>query len=30
MCQDAGVNVYLTKPYSDDALIEHVQRLVHG
>ena len=29
MCRDAGVNVYLTKPYSDDVLIEHVQRLVH-
>jgi chemosensory pili system protein ChpA (sensor histidine kinase/response regulator) len=29
MCKDAGVNVYLTKPYSDDVLIEHVQRLVH-
>jgi chemosensory pili system protein ChpA (sensor histidine kinase/response regulator) len=29
MCNDAGVNVYLTKPYSDDVLIEHVQRLVH-
>jgi len=29
MCTDAGVNVYLTKPYSDDVLIEHVQRLVH-
>jgi chemosensory pili system protein ChpA (sensor histidine kinase/response regulator) len=27
MCMDAGVNVYLTKPYSDDVLIEHVQRL---
>jgi chemosensory pili system protein ChpA (sensor histidine kinase/response regulator) len=30
MCKDAGVNVYLTKPYSDDVLIDHVQRLVHG
>jgi chemosensory pili system protein ChpA (sensor histidine kinase/response regulator) len=30
MCTDAGVNVYLTKPYSDDVLIDHVQRLVHG
>jgi chemosensory pili system protein ChpA (sensor histidine kinase/response regulator) len=29
MCTDAGVNVYLTKPYSDDVLMEHVQRLVH-
>lgn len=29
MCTDAGVDVYLTKPYSDDVLIEHVQRLVH-
>ena len=29
MCTDAGVNVYLTKPYNDDVLIEHVQRLVH-
>jgi len=29
MCKDAGVNIYLTKPYSDDVLIEHVQRLVH-
>jgi chemosensory pili system protein ChpA (sensor histidine kinase/response regulator) len=30
MCKDAGVDVYLTKPYSDDVLIEHVQRLVHS
>jgi len=30
MCKDAGVNVYLTKPYSDDVLIDHVQRLVHA
>jgi chemosensory pili system protein ChpA (sensor histidine kinase/response regulator) len=29
MSKDAGVNVYLTKPYSDDVLIDHVQRLVH-
>jgi chemosensory pili system protein ChpA (sensor histidine kinase/response regulator) len=29
MCTDAGVDVYLTKPYSDDVLIDHVQRLVH-
>ncbi|MGA8864110.1 MAG: response regulator [Gallionella sp.] len=30
MCMDAGVDVYLTKPYSDDMLIDHVQRLVHA
>lgn len=30
MCKDAGVDVYLTKPYSDDVLIDHVQRLVHS
>ncbi len=30
MCKDAGVDVYLTKPYSDDVLIDHVQRLVHA
>jgi chemosensory pili system protein ChpA (sensor histidine kinase/response regulator) len=30
MCKDAGVDVYLTKPYSDDVLIGHVQRLVHS
>lgn len=29
MGQDAGVNVYLTKPFSDDELIEHVARLVN-
>jgi chemosensory pili system protein ChpA (sensor histidine kinase/response regulator) len=28
MCQDAGVDVYLTKPFNDDVLIEHVERLV--
>ncbi len=30
MCKNAGVDVYLTKPYSDDVLIDHVQRLVQG
>jgi chemosensory pili system protein ChpA (sensor histidine kinase/response regulator) len=29
MGQDAGVNVYLTKPFSDDELVEHVSRLVN-
>jgi chemosensory pili system protein ChpA (sensor histidine kinase/response regulator) len=29
MGKEAGVDVYLTKPFSDDALIEHVERLVH-
>lgn len=29
MCKEAGVDVYLTKPYNDDVLIEHVERLVH-
>ncbi|HEU0187137.1 MAG TPA: response regulator [Gallionellaceae bacterium] len=29
MGQEAGVNVYLTKPFSDDELIEHVARLVN-
>lgn len=30
LCKDAGVDVYLTKPYNDDVLIDHVQRLVHS
>ncbi len=29
MGREAGVDVYLTKPFSDDVLIEHVERLVH-
>ena len=29
MGKDAGVDVYLTKPFSDDVLIEHVERLVN-
>ena len=28
MGKDAGVDVYLTKPFSDDMLIEHVEQLV--
>lgn len=28
MGKDAGVDVYLTKPFSDDLLVEHVDRLV--
>jgi chemotaxis protein histidine kinase CheA/ActR/RegA family two-component response regulator len=28
MGRDAGVDVYLTKPFSDDVLIDHVERLV--
>jgi chemosensory pili system protein ChpA (sensor histidine kinase/response regulator) len=28
--ESAGVNVYLTKPFSDDELLEHVERLTAG
>jgi chemosensory pili system protein ChpA (sensor histidine kinase/response regulator) len=28
--QNAGVNVYLTKPFSDDELLQHVERLTTG
>jgi chemosensory pili system protein ChpA (sensor histidine kinase/response regulator) len=28
LAMDAGVDLYLTKPYTDAALLEHVRRLV--